>query len=160
MGQHNCDWWNGKVPVLWLWGSGCSMDLWHHHAFGGVGHGNEVICVINYSCGCSLGNLEWQDRMIFGWIVGWYPGDKGAVFSYMWNCIGCSFDYLRNLIECFLLIRVISFGYKFTRGNLFGYTYNRGGDGHVNGGFIYMFVVSRFASGTKYLVYCRVFTVM
>ena len=86
MGQHNFDWWNGKVPVLWLWGSGCSMDLWHHHAFGGVEHGNEVLCIINYSCGCSLGDLEWQDRMIFGWIVGWYPGYKGAVFAYMWNC--------------------------------------------------------------------------
>ena len=44
--------------------------------------------------GGSLGNLEWQDRMIFGWIVGWYPGYKGAVFAYMWNCFGCSFDIL------------------------------------------------------------------
>ena len=35
-----------------------------------------------------------------------------------------------------------------------------GGDGHGNHGFIAMFVASRFASGAKYLVYCRVFTVM
>jgi hypothetical protein len=78
----------------------------------------------------------------------------------MWNCIGCSFDYMRNLLKCSLLIRVISFGCKLTRGNLFGYTYKWGGDVHGNGGFIAMFVVSRFASGAKYLVYCRVFTVM
>jgi hypothetical protein len=68
----------------------------------------------------------------------------------MWNCIGCSFDYMRNLIKCSLLTCVISFGYNCTRGSLFGYIYNwEGDDGHGNVGFIAMFVVLRFVSGEK-----------
>jgi hypothetical protein len=65
----------------------------------------------------------------------------------MWNCIGCSFDYMSNLNKCSLLTRVISVCVPLVTTVLEGIylvTHITGGvcDVHGNGGFIAMFVVS------------------
>ena len=154
--QHNWYWWIDRVAWLVAMGKWVLPGLLLKTTiFGDVERRCEVICILKLRWGCGMGDCKWG-----GLLSGIHEQIVHAL-AYMWNCIGCSFDYMRKLIKCSLLIHVISFGYKFTRGNLFGYTYKwGGGDVHGNGGFIAMFVVSRFASGAKYLVYCRVFTVM